>query len=136
MNRINDVISRHAAVEAIENTDWYHLMDGVMVRGANSKEHQAWYKEQDIYKALEQLPSAQQRWIPCSERLPEPNRHDALNVDVYYLAQTEFGDMIVASYNESHEGTKWWEQMYSYRIFDDEIVAWMPLPDPYKEVQE
>ena len=51
------------------------------------------------------------RWIPCSERLPEPNRHDALNVDVYYLAQTEFGDMIVASYNQSHEGTKWWEQM-------------------------
>ena len=71
-------------------------------------------------------------WIPCSERLPEPNRHDALNVDVYYLAQTEFGDMIVASYNESHEGTKWWEQMYSYRIFDDEIVAWMPLPEKYK----
>ena len=72
------------------------------------------------------------QWIPCSERLPEPNRHDALNVDVYYLAQTEFGDMIVASYNESHEGTKWWEQMYSYRIFDDEIVAWMPLPEKYK----
>lgn len=71
-------------------------------------------------------------WIPCSERLPEPNRHDELNVDVYYLAQTEFGDMIVASYNESHEGTKWWEQMYSYRIFDDEIVAWRPLPEPYK----
>ena len=75
-------------------------------------------------------------WIPCSERLPEPNRHDALNVDVYYLAQTEFGDMIVASYNESHEGTKWWEQMYSYRIFDDEIVAWMPLPEPWKGVND
>lgn len=71
-------------------------------------------------------------WIPCSERLPKPNRHDELNVDVYYLAQTEFGDMIVASYNESHEGTIWWEQMYAHRIFDDEIVAWMPLPEPYK----
>lgn len=74
-------------------------------------------------------------WIPCSERLPKPNRHDELNVDVYYLAQTEFGDMIVASYNESHEGTKWWEQMYSYRIFDDEIVAWMPLPEPYRKTE-
>ena len=67
MNRINDVISRHAAVEAIENTDWYHLMDGVMVRGANSKEHQAWYKEQDIYKALEQLPSVQPDIIHCKD---------------------------------------------------------------------
>ena len=83
-------------------------------------------------KALCDFPSAEPQWIPCSERLPEPNRHDELNVDVYYLAQTEFGDMIVASYNESHEGTKWWELIYSYRIFDDEIVAWMPLPEPYK----
>ena len=71
-------------------------------------------------------------WTPCSEKMPKPNRHNELNVDVYYLAQTEYGDMIVASYNESHEGKTWWEQMYSYRIFDDEIVAWMPLPEPYK----
>lgn len=88
------------------------------------------YKEQ-VLELIDMTPTIDQ-WIPCSERLPKPNRHDELNVDVYYLAQTEFGDMIVASYNESHEGTKWWEQMYSYRIFDDEIVAWMPLPEPYK----
>lgn len=88
------------------------------------------YKEQ-VLELIDMTPTIDQ-WIPCSERLPEPNRHDALNVDVYYLAQTEFGDMIVASYNESHEGTKWWEQIYSYRIFDDEIVAWMPLPEPWK----
>ena len=87
-------------------------------------------------KALRKTERKTGKWIPCSERLPEPNRHDALNVDVYYLAQTEFGDMIVASYNESHEGTKWWEQMYSYRIFDDEIVAWMPLPEPWKGGEE
>ena len=86
-------------------------------------------------KALRKTERKTGKWIPCSERLPEPNRHDALNVDVYYLAQTEFGDMIVASYNESHEGTKWWEQMYSYRIFDDEIVAWMPLPEPWEEAR-
>ena len=89
------------------------------------------YTLMDFCTLLDCAPIVNQ-WIPCSERLPEPNRHDELNVDVYYLAQTEFGDMIVASYNESHEGTKWWEQMYSYRIFDDEIVAWMPLPEKYK----
>ena len=87
--------------------------------------------EEQVMELIDMTPTVDM-WTPCSERLPEPNRHDALNVDVYYLAQTEFGDMIVASYNESHEGTKWWEQMYSYRIFDDEIVAWMPLPELYK----
>jgi len=53
-----DTISRQAVVEAIENTDWYHLRDGVMVYGANSKEDQAWYKAEDVYKVLEELPSA------------------------------------------------------------------------------
>ena len=63
-----DLISRQAAMEAIENTEWYHLRNnGVMMRGANSKEHQAWYKEQDIYKALEQLPSAQPEIVRCKE---------------------------------------------------------------------
>ena len=52
-----ELISRQAAIEAFDNLEWFHLSDGVMVHGANSKEHQAWYKEQDVYKTLEQLPS-------------------------------------------------------------------------------
>lgn len=68
MSQNDDLISRQAAIEAIENTDWYHLRNnGVMMHGANSKEHQAWYKEQDIYKALEQLPSAQPEIVRCED---------------------------------------------------------------------
>ena len=33
-----------------------------MVSGANPEHHQAWYKEQDVYKTLEQLPSVQPEW--------------------------------------------------------------------------
>lgn len=53
-----DLISRQAAIDAIENTDWYHQNDnGDMVSGA-SNEHEAWYKAEDIYRALESVPSA------------------------------------------------------------------------------
>ena len=57
---MQDLISRQAAIEAVESVDWYHQnKDGEMVHGANSDEHQAWYKADDIYKAIESVPSAQ-----------------------------------------------------------------------------
>lgn len=65
--QLNDTISRAAVVDAIEGVDWYHINEnGKMVHGANDAEHQAWYKADDIYAAIERVPSAQ-RWIPCSE---------------------------------------------------------------------
>lgn len=54
-----DLISRAEAIEAIELVDWYHQNSNKdMVSGANSDEHQAWYKADDVYKALEAVPSA------------------------------------------------------------------------------
>ena len=56
---MSDLIERETAIEAIENTDWYHQnRNKDMVSGANDDEHQAWYKADDIYKALESIPSA------------------------------------------------------------------------------
>lgn len=55
-----DTISRAAVVDVIKGVDWYHQnQHGEMVHGANDDEHQAWYKAEDIYKAIESVPSAQ-----------------------------------------------------------------------------
>ena len=52
-------ISREAAIEAIEKTDWYHINNkGVLVHGANSNYDIPLYIAEDIHKAIEQLPSA------------------------------------------------------------------------------
>lgn len=57
---MNDLISRQAAIDAIENTDWYHQnAKKDMVSGANPDTHQAWYKAEDVNNALESVPSAQ-----------------------------------------------------------------------------
>lgn len=112
---IGDMISRQAAIDAIEEVDWYHQNKNKdMVSGANSSEHQAWYKADDIYKTLEELPSAQseQRWIPCSERLPKPFE--------YCLWTTTDGRVVYH---------------HCDGLFSN-YVAWMPLPEPYKEEQE
>ena len=59
--RSKDTIYRQDAIDAIEEVDWYHQnRNKDMVSGANSYEHQAWYKVEDVYKALESVPSAQQ----------------------------------------------------------------------------
>lgn len=57
---VKDLISRQDAIEAVEDTDWYHQnKKGEMVHGANPSDHQAWYKAEDIYNVLESLPSAE-----------------------------------------------------------------------------
>lgn len=57
---VNDLVNKAVIIDAIEKTDWYHQNENKdMVHGANSAEHQAWYKADDVYKALENVPSAQ-----------------------------------------------------------------------------
>lgn len=52
------LIDADALTDAIESTDWYHQASNKeMVHGANSAEHQAWYKEQEIYSAIANAPT-------------------------------------------------------------------------------
>ena len=56
----NDTISRQTVLDAVDGVTWYHQnKHGEMVSGANDDEHQAWYKAEDIYKAIESVQSAQ-----------------------------------------------------------------------------
>ena len=129
---MDDLISRAAVVDTIEGVDWYHQnQHGEMVHGANPDEHQAWYKAEDIYKAIESVPSAQQ-WIPCSERLPSFDFTDVLVCmhdvqhgceDKYYIASA----YVVRGH---------WEMTLNVDTSDLEIVAWMPLPKPWKGGEE
>jgi len=99
---------------------------------------------------LENLPSAQpeQRWIPCSERLPENN--DPVNVtwvnhnpEVYYADIKDKPFTATAHY---HNGRWYWfssvtqDYLNKYDVWtpdlvdkDVEITAWMPIPEPYRE---
>lgn len=69
----------------------------------------------------------EKQWIPVTERLPEPNEIEENGCLRHYLTQNDYGDMMVCSWN----GFKW-EQIYQLEPTDDEIIAWMPLPEPWK----
>ena len=70
---------------------------------------------------LEELKTLREKskWIPCSERLPE----NAMNV----IAQFSSGTPTELRY----AGNGIFEGIYEYST--KVIIAWMPLPEPYKE---
>ena len=59
------------------------------------------------------------QWIPCSERLPEDNT-----------------DVIVCFYSGTVTEMRYWGNGIFQGIYEHTtkvIVAWMPLPEPYRE---
>lgn len=99
-----DLIDRQAVLNLIEQSccDLEYDCDNVALR-----------------KEVEALPTAQQ-WIPCSERLPDKNG--------YYLATCErFGrnaeKEVITDFVELYRGI--W-------IEPGDVIAWMPLPEPWK----
>ena len=63
-----DLINKQDAIDAFDAIDWYHQnRNKDMVSGANSNEHQAWFKVEDVYRALESVSSAQPEIIRCKD---------------------------------------------------------------------
>lgn len=66
--------------------------------------------------------SKQREWIPVSERLPEE--------ETTVLICTDQGDIDASRIFSYSDGTwEWFASSWCY----GEIIAWMPLPEPYIE---
>lgn len=65
------------------------------------------------------------KWILVSEILPEKN--------VEVLATTESGYVTIA---ERLEHNHWFIHEGSTNAHTDDLIAWMPLPEPYKSESE
>ena len=65
---------------------------------------------------IEDLPSADPHWIPCSERLPEEERY-----------------VLVTASNGAVTEAKYWqkERIWVKGLSIVSVTAWMPLPEPY-----
>lgn len=133
----DDTISRQAAIEVIDAVFPVDPMkseyaQGIACGAALAKTY------------VEQLPPAQPelQWIPCSERLPEEE-----NKYLCTCSSDEDDEMFVLSFHKNlyaydryvfeqykgtvHPGFIIYDSIYG----DDEVdvLAWMPLPKPYRE---
>ena len=69
--------------------------------------------------------TAHPNWIPCSERLPE--------LDVYVIATTQWYEITMACRIGDGE---WFINEGVANAYDDDVIAWMPLPEPYQEGEQ
>ena len=102
-----DLIDRQAAIDAVNE---YLRISEVSKTVQNMTSIQA---------ILKWLPSAEPRWIPCSERLPKDGQGVLVTVD-----DNEF-DIKVGSCIYS-------DGVFFSALYDLDVIAWMPLPEPWK----
>ena len=86
------------------------------------------YDSTTIMDIIEEQPKVGE-WIPCSERLPKMDKNRK------YLVCGEKGGIYIAEFvcNDVHGeslGMYWWSAKGRYC---PNPIAWMPLPEPYKE---
>ena len=77
---------------------------------------------------------AEPHWIPCSERLPETS--DA--VLTTYIVNGDRSRKYVEESSYYGNDESWSSPWDEYRIAGTriEVIAWMPMPEPYKGVTE
>ena len=114
--------------------------------------------DEDITVILEEVPTAYENngWIPCSERLPEcDNKYGWVSCIVSVIRShypTSSYDFCDSPYDEDivmhadyHVSQKIWhlecnEQLNALIDIEDQplngdyVIAWQPLPEPYKEL--
>ena len=102
---MDDLISRQATIDEVERLAKFFW----------EKWHEHAPSTIAVTDAIKELPS-EQKWIPCSERLPDQNgkylvvgRQKAINILKF-------------------DGGRWYGKWG--------VVAWMPMPDVYKGEEE
>jgi len=112
---ISDSISRQAAVDAI--TSYNGVVDKSVAK-----------------RILIQLPSAQseQRWIPCSERLPKVGTYVLVSKKSLGFRSNLPNVCTAHRSRDPRSGKEEWNDMLFGKLDDDDVLAWMPLPEPYR----
>lgn len=129
-----DEAIKHAEEVANECTVYFQTSDGEMTKIPSqcAEEHRQlaeWLKE---LKRVRELPwlkelkrlREQTRWIPCSERLPEEDGRFLV-----FLPDRN-GTFMCADFL----GGQWYQD--DYECTSSHVIAWMPLPEPYKKEGE
>lgn len=124
-------------IDADEFMEQYNLKDATKYGNKDAEQQNHSYSTLYLYELADMIDDAPTidisgKWIPCSERLPECE--DYAETDAL-LFQLQSGTIEVGYFGRKNA----WRDAYfrHYRthcgVDASDVVAWMPLPEPYKE---
>lgn len=76
---------------------------------------------------IEEAPTIEPKqgeWIPCSEGLPD--------LEEYVLVTLRYGETMIMALDWDDGKIEWKTQEESLIYDDEEVIAWQPLPNPWK----
>lgn len=128
-------MSRYVDIEPYEKDGWY-----LQRRYRNS------YGESIVTAPLVSVPTADAEptkhkgWILVTERLPEKNGRYLVTRGLNACGAM-WNRVYLINYSDLmglKSGRIWWNGNVGKSDFEriDDVIAWMPLPEPYREVEE
>lgn len=97
-----------------------------------------WNIYSELHDMVEELPSAEPQWILCSERMPE----DGERVLATHLGGLNPNRQVIEHVYANGEFTMGWDMDMNMdsptfgQRYMGEVIAWKPLPEPYKGDKE
>lgn len=108
---MSDLISRQAAIDALGDAHFKNYGNAIMV--------------------IQTLPSAEPQWIQVSERLPKESGIYLVTVKTdgveYFESEFPNGFVYVSTYDAV---------IMNWGYGGKNVIAWMPLPEPYEGDKE
>ena len=147
---MQDLISRQAAIDALwkalfeyEDKTEKQFQESEDLDVGDWIEHRIFVQNMnDIDRqTILNLPSAQPGWIPCSERLPEEYGEFLVTMTEKAKAKDLGFDIDKTYIGKMRYNSNGWQlprhiPSWINEAVKDEVLAWMPLPEPYQEEGE
>lgn len=85
---------------------------------------------------IEHAPTVNQ-WIPCSERLPDEECEVLTTIksnmfDADFIEVLEYGRPLMPNRDAHNKPCFYWIDSEWGDVVEDDVIAWLPLPEPYK----
>ena len=128
MLSIDEAIAKHRKIAETQKT----LYDACVLKECNKHFLRKAEEHEQLAEWLEELKQLREQttWIPCSERLPEEAFGCLVTVmDCEPSTQTDFENIL--PYHVGYDGDSWNDA--DGNVIPFEVIAWQPLPEPYKE---
>lgn len=124
-----------AIIHCEEVADRCAVTDGDLKCEMQHRQLAEWLRELQQRRAQSEWNPCNIGWIPCNDKMPEIGRDVLISKKPFNILGFEQRVVIGKRQYDPRSGKpEWWS---GYGVLEDKVViAWMPLPEPYKEGEQ